>query len=446
MARNYKAITDIPGWYDTLSSDGVPDDNATLYKKVPYLFRLVQLRCDALSGVPIKIYNGVEETEWPYPTPLPELLWKWEAGALLNGAAYGEIVSNDARYQKDVLYRNPFDMEVKYRDGVITIKQRSSGAMWENNIYTGDYQMVYFAEYDPSQDILPGISPGKAANMDAKLLFALSKFPEMYFEGGAMPVTLLGIDSTDKGEIQRVEQWFQKSATAIKNAFRVLGIRAGSITPTTLTPPLKDLQMPEISDGAKHNLSVAFGVPKTLLDSEAANYATAIEDRKSFYQETLMPRAKKYEGVINSQLLEREGLRLEFDFAEMELFQENEGERAGLLGRFVDAGLPVELALDLAGYDLTPEQAELLAEKQAEREERRERFQGNNDNPLQTELTRWMRMAEKRLKDGKALREFESDIIPAGLHGAISGALEGAKSAEDVKRLFDGVIAWEGYP
>jgi HK97 family phage portal protein len=441
--RNYKAITDIPGWYDTLTSDGVPDDNASLYKKVPYLFRLVQIRCDTLAGVPIKIYNGEEEAEWPYPSAIEDLIWKWEAGALLSGAAYGEIVGNESRYVKDVVYRNPFDMQVEYRNGIIKIKQNSSGAMWENNIYTGEYEMVYFAEYDPSQDLLPGISPGKAGNMDAKLLYALSKFPESYFEGGAMPVTLLGIDSTDKGEIDRVAKWFKNSATAIRNAFRVLGIRAGSITPTTLTPPLKDLAMPELNAEAKHNLSVAFGVPKTLLDSEAANYATAVEDRKSFYQETIMPRARKYESILNTQLLEREGLRIEFAFSELELFQDDESMRADLVLKYVQAGLPVELALDLAGKDMTDEQRDMLVEKQVEDEQVREE---ESESPFSTELGRWMRFAQKRISDGRELREFETDIIPSSLHSAISGALEMAKTVEDVKQIFDGAMEWQGYP
>ena len=444
----YKAITEIPGWFDKLtSSDGVPDTNATLYGSVPYLFRLVQLRCDTLASVPVKIYKLNDEDEaseqaWPYPTELNELLWKWEAGALLSGAVYGEIVRNQSGYQKDVQYRNPFDMHVDYKDGVITIKQNQSGAIWQNNIFTGEYDMIYFAEFDPWQDILPGVSPGKAANMDAKLLYALAKFPEMYFEGGAMPVTLLGIDSASQNEISRVEQWFKRSATAIKNAFRVLGVRAGSITPTQLTPLLKDLAMPELNAEAKHNLAVAFGVPKTMLDSEAANYATAVEDRKSFYQDTVMPRARKFESVLNNQLLEREGLRLEFAFNELELFQEDESERADLLLKLVQAGLPSRLALDIAGYDLADDQiAQLESHQNAQ-----EASGAISDNNLTQELGRWMRFAQKRISDGRELREFESDIIPASLHGAISGALEAAKTVEEVKAVFDNALEWRGYP
>jgi hypothetical protein len=191
---------------------------------------------------------------------------------------------------------------------------------------------------------------------------------------------------------------------------------------------------------AKENLLTAFGVPKTLLDSEAANYATAVEDRKSFYQETIMPRARTFEAVLNRQLLEREGLRLEFAFNELELFQDDENMRADLVLKYVQAGLPIELALDLAGKDMTDEQMDMLTDKQDEDKDRNER------NPVIQALERWMRMAEKRVKEGKSIREFETDIIPSSLHGAITGALENVKTVDDVRHIFNGVIAWQGYP
>lgn len=441
MAESYKTITNVPGWVDLLTSDGVPDSLASLYKIVPILYRAVQLRCDALSSVPVAVMRGEDdEVDWPYPTPLANLLWKWEASLLLSGAAFGEIIANKSGFRKDVQFRNPFDMDVKYANGIIDFKQNSSGASWKNDLKAGKYEMVYFAEYDPSQDVLPGVGAGKASNVDAKLLYAISKFPEMYFEGGAMPVTLLGIDTNDRNEIERIQNWFQRSVTSIRNAFRVLGVRAGSITPTTLTPPMKDLAFPELNAIAKDNIALAFGVKKTMLDSEAANFATAQEDRLGFYEDVIKPRARKFEGVLNEQLLARDGLRLEFKFNEMDIFQEDENDRADLLLKLNQAGLPVELALDLAGYQLNDEQAAMLNAHQNDLDERGEQTEEVED------LRRWQRMAEKRVKEGKEIREFESSKIEPSLHGAITGALEGAKSVEDVKRIFDGIIAWRGYP
>ena len=444
MAETYKTITNVPGWVDLLTSDGVPDSVATLYKYVPLLFRAVQLRCDAISSVPVNIYKGEEnEVDWPYPTKLGNLLWQWEASNLLAGAAYGEIVTNKSGFRKDIKYRNPFDMNVKYTKGVYEFKQNSSGAVWHNEPEAGKYQMLYIREFDPTQDTGPGVGAGKASNIDAKLLYAISKFPEMYFEGGAMPVTLLGIDSNDRNEIERIQSWFRRSATAIKNAFRVLGVRAGSITPVTLTPPLKDLSFPEISEMAKDNIAMAFGIKQTLLDSEAANYATAQEDRLSFYEDTIKPRARLFEDALNEQLLARDGLRLEFRFNELDIFQEDENKRADLLSKLTMAGLPIEVALELAGYKLTDEQAAMLESHQEQLDDR------IDETPVDertTELRKWQKFAEKRVKEGKELREFETSVIEPSLHGAISGALESAKTTEEVRHIFDSVITWRGYP
>lgn len=443
MAETYKTITNVPGWVDLLTSDGVPNSVATLYKYVPLLFRAVQLRCDALSSVPVAIMKGEEnEVEWPYPTKLGELLWRWEASCLLSGAAFGELVTNKSGYRKDIRYRNPFDMTVKYTNGILDFRQNSSGATWKNDLRAGTYEMFYLAEYDPSQDVLPGVGAAMAATIDTKLLYALAKFPEMYFEGGAMPVTLLGIDTNDKGEIERIQNWFRRSVTSIRNAFRVLGVRAGSITPTTLTPPLKDLAFPDLDAIAKDNIALAFGIRKTMLDSEAANYATAQEDRLSFYEDTIKPRAKKFEDVINTQLLAKDGLRLEFRFNEMDIFQEDENDRADLLNKFTTAGLPIEVALQLAGYELTDEQAAMLNSHQDQLDERRD----SGVEPQDEELRKWQKFAEKRVKEGKPIREFETSRIDPALHGAISGALEGVKTVDDVRHIFDSVIEWRNYP
>ncbi len=444
LTDSVKTITSVPGWVDLLTSDGVPDSVATLYKYVPLLFRAVQLRCDALSSVPVNIYKGEEnEVDWPYPTKLGNLIWQWEASNLLAGAAYGEIVTNKSGFRKDIKYRNPFDMTVKYNKGIIDFKQNSSGVMWQNDLNSGVYQMVYIHEYDPTQDILPGVGAGKAATIDVKLLYSISKFPEMYFEGGAMPVTLLGIDSNDRNEIERIQNWFRRSATAIKNAFRVLGVRSGSITPVTLTPPLKDLAFTELNEIAKDNIAMAFGIKQTLLDSEAANYATAQEDRLAFYEDTIKPRARLFADALNEQLLARDGLRLEFRFNEMDIFQEDENDRADLLNKLTSAGLPVEVSLQLAGYKLTEEQLSMLEEHQ---EQLDSRIDEQPFDERTAELRKWQKFAEKRVKEGKELREFETSIIEPSLQGAINGALEGAKTAEEVKHIFDSVIEWRNYP
>lgn len=449
MADRYKTITEIPGWLNRLTDDGVPDNIATLYASVPILYRVVKLRCDLLSAVPIKLVQGEDkEIQWPYPTRLQELIWKWEASMLLTGAAYGEIIKNRSGYQKDIVYRNPLDMSVRYKgSGVVEFTQQSTGAKWNNDLSAGTYEMLYFAEYDPAQDLLPGVGAGKVAQVNAKLLHALSKFPEMYFEGGAMPVTMLGIETTDKGEVERVAEWFRKSATMIKNAFRVLGVRAKAIDVKTLTPPMKEMAFEELTKIAKDNISLSFGIPKTMLDSEAANYATAKEDRLSVYEDTIKPRTVIYKSGLEQQLLSKERIEVNFDFDEMAIFQEDEQDRASVAQMYYSVVGDKLLALELAGKELTDEQKLMIVKQQEQKDEPGKNNDKQDDkDPLDEELKRWQRMAEKRVKEGKTIRAFETDIIPASLHGAISGALESVKSVDEVKRIFAGVIEWQGYP
>ena len=66
-------------------------------------------------------------------------------------------------------------MTVKYNKGIIDFKQNSSGVMWQNDLNSGVYQMVYIHEYDPTQDILPGVGAGKASTIDAKLLYSIKQ-------------------------------------------------------------------------------------------------------------------------------------------------------------------------------------------------------------------------------------------------------------------------------
>lgn len=248
-----------------------------------------------------------------------------------------------------------------------------------------------------------------------------------------MPVTLLGVDTNDRNEIERIQDWFRRSATTIRNAFRVLGVRAGSIQPTTLTPLLKDLAFSDLSEISKKNIAMAFGIKQTMLDSEAANYATAQEDRLSFYEETIKPRLTLYEDALNEQLFARDKIKLEFQLNELDIFQEDENERADVLNKLTASGLPTRLALDLAGFVLSEEQEALFSEQEAETQPEDEQT---------AELRKWQRMAEKRVKEGKPIREFESTILEPSLHGAISGALENVKTVEDVKRVFE----WSVYP
>jgi hypothetical protein len=278
-----------------------------------------------------------------------------------------------------------------------------------------------------------------------------------------MPVTVLGLAaSTPDAEVKRVEATFKRLMTNIKNAFRIVGVRTENMNITTLTPPLKDLALPELYEQSKKNLGAAFGIPTTMLEDPAANRATAESHRLSFWAETVRPRGTLFENTINRQLLKQIGLRLEFGFDEMDVFQTDEAERADSVLKYVQAGYPLLMASEILGVDLTEEQKAQLENEELESKERAAdmaerlqgtpRSQGNDSNSrgvdnMQADLGKWLRKAEKRIRAGKsAAVGFESEYIPGTLQAAIIGALEGVENVEGLATIFESAQAWKAYP
>jgi HK97 family phage portal protein len=451
--KSTKSVTQIPYWFSELmgSTDKVTD-TATAYTYVPLIFRAVTLIANSVASVPVKFYKANTkkdvETEWMFREGFSNLIWKATASMCLTGSAFWERVQNGYSKPQNVYYRNPYSMTVEYRERekAVLFTQNPSGTQWVNFPEANRYQIVYFADFDPANDVTNGVGNAEVALTNASLLHYMDRFASKFFEGGAMPVTFLGMDvSTPKEEVSRVERIMKNMISSISNAFNVVGIRAGAITTQQLTPPMKDLAMTELYQQALSNVALAFGIPKTMLQ-DAANYATAKEHRKGFYDETIVPKANRLRDTINTQLLADVGARLDFDFGSLPIYQEDEEKRAQVFKLYVEAGLHVLNAAELSGIELTDEQL-LRQQEQPTQPTQPALPQEQEDDPMQEDLKRWQRKATKRLKDGKGADcDFESDYIPESLKGAISGALAAAQSVKDITDIFSNVLVWAEYP
>jgi HK97 family phage portal protein len=444
-----KAITSIPGWSETLEQADKVSDEGKSYAMVPLIYRAVKLRSDALSSVPVNIHKGETETEWPFDVELEELIWKTEAAMLLSGAGYWLKNANTVRVM-DVQWLNPFSVEVEY-DGDFSFMQYAGTRT--NGPWTLD-DIVYFREWDPYQDTNPGVSAAGVALGDSRLLNYITRFGYHFFDGGAMPVTVLGLaGSVNDTELKRTESAFKRMMTNIKNAFRVIGVRADQIDIKTLTPPLEELALPELYDQARGNVGAAFGIPTSMMEEPSANRATADTHYMTFWRDTVRPRGKLFENTINRQLLKPLGLELSFSFDEMDVFQTDEAQRAGSLLNYVQAGYSPALASQVLGVDLTEEQIAELRATEADNVIQDMPITQENEpkssagDGMRTDLSKWHRKAEKRLKNGSTPAVgFESEYIPATLNAAIMGALEGVKTVEGLATVFESAEAWKAYP
>jgi hypothetical protein len=213
--------------------------------------------------------------------------------------------------------------------------------------------IVYFREPSFIEDVGPGLAPAAVALQNAQLSHYLTAFATAFFQGGAQPVTVMNLpEYTDTAEVERFSADINaKAGGGIMNAFKYLFLRSPDLKVTQLTPNIDTMQMPELSERTITAVAATLGVPRTMLEASAANFATADSDRQSFWRETIVPRLNMYEAVINSQLLNPLKYEFKFNPEMMDVFQADEAARAGSFLQYVQGGIPARSAAMLLGID-----------------------------------------------------------------------------------------------
>ncbi len=350
-----KSIVSLPSWVEQLQQADKVSSTAQAFARVPLVFRAVRLRCNSLVRVPVHFYRGRAEVEWPFAVRWRELLWRTEAAQLLAGAAYWLRLVNAYRLPKGPQWLNPFTMRVWYEQGERRFEQRLEGTRYPlDRPFWTEEDILYWSEFSPADDVGPGISPAAVALGDAQLMHSLAGFAGAFFENGAMPVTLLGLPATTpEPERERVENVLRRMLTGLRNAWRVLAVRA-EIKPTLLTPPLRDLAIPELRHQAIDAVAWAFDIPRTMFMEDVANRATADNYFRQYITQTIVPRGELYQEVINS-FLAPFGYTCRFCVDEMAEVQAEQGERAQAFAAYVRGGMAPQIAAAVLGIDIPRE-------------------------------------------------------------------------------------------
>jgi phage portal protein BeeE len=96
-----------------------------------------------------------------------------------------------------------------------------------------------------------------------------------------------------------------------------------------------------------------------LLSASAANYATSINDKITFLNQTVLPEAALIEETLNEQLFGPLGLVFAFEPDRLEEFQQHEVEKTKSLVPLVEAGIMTKAeARKWLGLEETDEQHE----------------------------------------------------------------------------------------
>ena len=449
------------------------------YEVVPMLYRAVNLRCDAISTVPYTLTRRGETVEWPWRQSPAELIKATERSLLLTGGAYWYKVIK-GRTMTGFVVLNPTTMTVGFEPTMATLEDPYSGALFTQTQLGKLYgpwdinSIVYFREPSYRDDILPGLAPAQVALQSSQLGHYLERFTSAFFEGGAQPVMVMNLpESMDDAEFARFRGEFSTRISGVANAFRSLFVRSPELKVQKVTPDINTMMLPELQERVITSIAMTLGVPRTMLEASAANYATADSDRQSFWRETIVPRLGLYEQILNNQLLGPIGYEIRFNPEMLDVMQADEADRADSLLKLTQAGLDLPNAMRILGYDgvddmfLTPT-VEAPAEElpqEATPQEPTPVIVGAEAPPQPDTSTRsvdWALLSkklERRIKAGKTPQcNFDSAVISADevksvmarlydgitVHDALH-AVDEVKAVDDLtpeeRRIYDRIIA-----
>lgn len=352
-----------------VSSNGSATNAAQLRKVVPWLQKAITMTGNAVAQLPVEFKRGETDvdppTVWGAVTSPQTLMYKL-ASSLCSGAAYA-LIDTSSKALLSMQYMAPQTIQTQFgKDGEVVGFKRSINGSTQN---LSPEQVVYVWLPDDTVETGPAqITPITNAMRAAGLLAAMEGTLTTYAQRGFIPPMFGVAENITEPEMARAESVLSKFVSGSWERI-VKIIRSKGLVPQPIGAGMEELRgtYQEITDKQIENIAASFSIPLSLFRSNAANYATALSDRRLWYESGLFVTLyQTIEDAMTQQLWSRFGIEMNYLPESLDAFQEEENDKSGSLSslsstfeQYPEASV---IAADILGYDLTDEQrAAILA-------------------------------------------------------------------------------------
>jgi len=421
-----------------------------LRQAVPWFQRALNMTANAVSTLPFIVTNEAGEqvdtsADWKDITggvPNPKRMIYLVAAALCSGAAYLRI-RRTSRTVVDLQYILASTIsEIKYSDDGLPEAFIRTNPKGKREPIPAD-EMIYFWLPDDTVETGPAtITPVGNAALAAELVANMDWTLKTYGENGFVsPHAMFVSGMPTKGEAQKAEETWNLFLRMRLGLAKIFNADKSSIVP--LGAGMSDMRGSyiQITRQQIENIGAAFGIPASVFMSNAANYATANVDKRTWYEAGVFVLIyQTIQETLTQQLYARFNYKFQFNLAGLDAFQQDEVDKSSAFNAYAQK-LPLSLSAELVGLDL-PEgmqyaDLDTLAQEPAPAPVVPAAQPAQPDpeaDALASELMAWQRYAVKRF--GKDAREFECKHIPPALALRINAGLQAAKSADDIPGVF----------
>lgn len=428
------------------------------YQRVPWVYRATRLRAGKMAALPFKLTrtNG-DDTDLAM---LPEyqsllgrirsLIMRNEAALCLYGAAYNVLETNRFGMNRSLRWLLPTSIQpVIDPDNGLTSFTRSRGQQQAvmplfDPAKPRPGQLLWYWEPNVAGEDGPGQSVAYAALRKANALDKMDAAVQQFFERGMIRATILTVDGNPpQAEMTKLESWWKRLFSGVKGAWNTAAFRA-QVKPQIIGDGLEAVSNTALSEDQVQSIIATFGVPMSLILSNAANYATAVQDALAMYTNTIIPQWETVHAEPVNAFLSLDGLRIDVDTNRIEEFQAHQLETAQQLTQLV--GMPVMTVdegrawLGLPPLERTQEVAPAPAPTPEPAPETPPPT--GNDEPalpdnVRADLDRWRTKSLKRLREGKGADvRFDSAVIPPELAQYVATQLRDAATSTAVRAVF----------
>ena len=470
---NYKFIDgaksiDLPQYPDDAWNwlSGKPESgDDKIYVSVAWIYRAIAMIAQCAADLPFALVKGETDVDTSDD-------WQNTEGFLPDPKRLIYLMTASLQFGKFYLFRDHNKAATKQLRFLIPTSVTPhidpvKGLDWFERPVAGTVQrfepvkdIVYCWLPDPRVEVGPPVSyPAKAALSAAGMLYNADAFASHFFERGAIKATILAVPAnTPAQERERLEKWWGTFMSGIRNTFGWKVFNADAVKPTVIGEGLEALKDAGAITRAREDIAAAFGISLAMILSSEANYATAVQDKKNLYSNTVLPLASMIAETLNTQVYSPMGLKFVFRPESLEIFQDDEADRAQAWASYVNAGMPQDLAFALLGLDypagfsekdLQPEPVPpALAQAQQEQAEQKPVQAQEPVEPVEvderpapsgkaSELVRFKRKALTAHKKGKSANvEFIPEYLTLDEVKAIQDNLAQAQSEDDIRAAF----------
>lgn len=347
------------GW-TYAGSDDKSEGVSKYYKAVGVLYRCVQVRANAVRRMPWHVLKGDKAVwqstdrqvlkELQFASDLRMLIGKTEMALILAAQAFWYKEQNRAKVL-DLKWFSPLTIVPKWdkQSGLIGYERSLNGLKLP--LYAPE-EIVYFWYQDALHETLPDVAPAQVALAAAGVLYNTKVFVSTFMERGAIKATLLTVEGNPAPqEKARLKEWWKRFFSGIQNAGSAEVVSAG-VKPVVIGEGLSELSNTDLTGENREEIATTLGIPHSMVFSNSANFATSSQDKLNFYDETVIPECELIQHALNEQLFNALGYSFEFLPNSLDIYQEDEQQRAASWRQYVDGGMKPSIAAEILGIEL----------------------------------------------------------------------------------------------